>query len=301
MSDINFILLIFSSLSLGAGVFFGLWAFLGLGYREDDEHVDYMDVRYRQLKEKSPVFRHCFVLVLELADFSRYSPRMEIIRRDLPMGERGNPWEPEEFLGLVRTQAILAALGFGIFTWVLIHPIASLMIAPFVYLFYEPLRIRLLSDAAEKRRRFIRQRLPLIIDLLSLSLGAGSTFSGSLATAVRENRNHPIGEEFGEVLRQIGLGVPERKSLEALAKRVSDEPVDEMVFAVNKAMELGVPLANTLAEIADQMRLKVQQWGEKAAAEAQVKILFPSVVIMVACMIVIVAPFVLPAIFGEAM
>ena len=301
MNETSFVLLFFSSLSLGAGVLLGLWTLLGLGYSEDDEHVDYTDARYRQIKGKNPVFRHFFVLILELTSFSQHSPKLELIRRDLPMGERENPWKAEEFLGLVRTEGILAALTVGMLLWFFVHPVASLFLAPFLCLFYEPARIRLLADAAEKRRRRIRQRLPLIIDLLSLSLSAGSTFSGSLKTAVRENRNHPAGEEFGEVLRQIGLGVPERKSLEALATRVADEPIDEMVFAVNKAMELGVPLANTLAEIADQMRLKVQQWGEKAAAEAQVKIIFPSVVIMVACMIVIVAPFILPAIFGDAM
>ena len=301
MNDIDYVLLIIASLSLATGVLLGLWVLTGLTYREEDGQGDYTEVRYRLLKDVNPTFRYFFLLILEFASFSGNSPRLELIRRDLPMGEKGYPWTPEEFLGMVRTQGILVAMGFGIFCWAFVHPVAGLLIAPFAYLFYEPVRIKLLSDAAEKRRMLIRQRLPLIIDLLSLSLGAGSTFMGSLKTAVQENRNHPAGEEFGEVLRQIGLGVPERKALESLATRVSDEPIDEMVFAVNKAMDLGVPLANTLAEIADQMRLKVQQWGEKASAEAQVKIIFPSVVIMVACMIVIVAPFILPAIFGEGL
>jgi len=299
MNDIDYLLLIAASISLGTGILFGFWTLTGLAYREEDEQGDYTDVRYRLLKDKNRTFQYFFLLILEFVSFSGNTPKLELVRRNLPMGEKGIPWTPEEYLGMIRTQGMLVAIGFGIFGWAFVHPVAGLLISPFAYFFYEPIRIRMLADVAEKRRMQIRKRLPLIIDLLSLSLSAGSTFMGSLKTAVRENQNHPAGEEFGEVLRQIGLGVPERKALESLATRVSDEPIDEMVFAVNKAMDLGVPLANTLAEIADQMRLKVQQWGEKAAAEAQVKIIFPSVIIMVACMIVIVAPFILPAIFGE--
>jgi hypothetical protein len=44
------------------------------------------------------------------------------------------------------------------------------------------------------------------------------------------------------------------------------------------------------------MRLKRSQWAEKAAAHAQVKIVFPGVLVMVACLLVVMAPIMLPAI-----
>jgi hypothetical protein len=46
------------------------------------------------------------------------------------------------------------------------------------------------------------------------------------------------------------------------------------------------------------MRIKRSQWGEKAAAEAEVQIVFPGMLIMIACLIVIIAPILLPAVFN---
>jgi hypothetical protein len=46
------------------------------------------------------------------------------------------------------------------------------------------------------------------------------------------------------------------------------------------------------------MRLKRSQRGEKAAAEAEVSIIFPGMVLMIGCLLIVVAPFVLPAILA---
>ncbi len=46
------------------------------------------------------------------------------------------------------------------------------------------------------------------------------------------------------------------------------------------------------------MRIKRSQRGEKAAAEAQVKIVFPGMVTMIAGLLVVIAPIVLPAILA---
>ena len=67
-----------------------------------------------------------------------------------------------------------------------------------------------------------------------------------------------------------------------------------MVFAINKGEELGTPLSAILRDQAEQMRLKRSQRGEKAAAEAQVNIVFPGMVVMIACLLVVIAPIVLP-------
>ena len=299
MSELNILLLGISSICLGIGVLLGSWTLLGLSSsRNDGDTLDYTDQRYQTLKEKCPNFQRLFRLVMELVPLSSTSPKLLIIQRDLPMGEKGLPWLPEEYLALIRAEGIVLSLLLGGILWAIVHPFVAVLGIPFVYFIYENSRVSSLTNAAEKRRIKIRQRLPLVVDLMAISMGAGSTFTGSMRIAVRENKGHPVGEEFGEALRQINLGSEDRKALETMAQRIALEPIDEMIFAVNKANELGVPLSNTLKEIASQMRLKVQQWGEKAAAEAQVRIVFPSVIIMVACMIVIVAPFVLPALFG---
>ena len=77
---------------------------------------------------------------------------------------------------------------------------------------------------------------------------------------------------------------------------MEDSDIAEFVFAIIKGEELGTPLSTILREQANQMRLKRSQWGEKAAAEAEVQIVFPGMITMVACLLVIIAPILLPAV-----
>jgi len=100
------------------------------------------------------------------------------------------------------------------------------------------------------------------------------------------------------VLRQISLGRPRNETLQALDERLQDDDVSEMVFAINKGEELGTPLSAILREQAEQMRLKRSQRGEKAAAEAQVNIVFPGMVVMIACLLVVIAPILLPPVLA---
>jgi tight adherence protein C len=127
---------------------------------------------------------------------------------------------------------------------------------------------------------------------------AGGGFQECLQTAVSENGDHPLTDELAEVLRQISLGRPRHEALQAMQDRLQDDDVKEMVFAINKGEELGTPLSAILRDQAEQMRLKRSQRGEKAAAEAEVKIIFPGMVLMIACLIVVIAPIVLTAIFA---
>ena len=85
------------------------------------------------------------------------------------------------------------------------------------------------------------------------------------------------------------------EALLAFQERMNDPNVDELVFAINKGEELGTPLSRILRDQAAQMQVKRAQWGEMAAADAEVKIIFPGILTMVACLLVIVATFVLPA------
>ena len=76
-----------------------------------------------------------------------------------------------------------------------------------------------------------------------------------------------------------------------------DDDVAELVFSINKGEEFGTPLAQTFRIQADQMRLKRTQWAEKAAGAAQVAIVLPGMIIMIACLLIIGAPFVLSALY----
>ena len=68
----------------------------------------------------------------------------------------------------------------------------------------------------------IRNRLPFAVDLIALTMEAGGGFQECLATAVAENgKDHPLTEEFAEVLRQISLGRPRNEALQSLDDRLA--------------------------------------------------------------------------------
>jgi tight adherence protein C len=167
-----------------------------------------------------------------------------------------------------------------------------------VAVLYAILTPKAVRDRAKKRLGRIRIRLPFAVDLISLTMEAGGGFQECLQTAVVENGEHPLTDELAEVLRQISLGRPRNEALRALQDRLQDEDINEMVFAINKGEELGTPLSAILRDQAEQMRLKRSQRGEKAAAEAEVNIVFPGMVLMIACLLIVIAPIVLPAILA---
>jgi tight adherence protein C len=69
--------------------------------------------------------------------------------------------------------------------------------------------------------------------------------------------------------------------------------------AIIEGEALGTPLADTMRTQAEQIRLKRSQWAEKAAEESKVALVFPAMIIMVACLAIVVAPFILGALYTK--
>ena len=300
---INNSLLVWGSLLLGLSFAFALQTILQMpvhGEKKPDGQYDYDQSRRRHLRNHDTLFRLMERFILEILSYNRNTPKCEIVRRSLPHAKKKLPWTPEEYLSTQQVTGFFVAVVIGTAFWNTIHPLAGVVAGFFTgYLFVE-LMIKSLADEADSRRKKIIVQLPFVVDLMALTRGAGATFQESIEVIAQECSGTPIGEEFADLVRQISLGRSQRQVFEDLANRMNDSDFDEMTFALNKADELGTPITETLSELADQMRLKKQQRGEKASGEAQVKIMFPGVIIMVACLIVIVVPFLLQALYTRA-
>jgi tight adherence protein C len=254
--------------------------------------------RRGELRAGNLIYHWFEPVVDELATFigRRQGKSLEPLRISLAAGREKLPWKPEEFLATKWLEGIL--LGTIIFTMLRFGgwPKMAFVLGIGVALIYGFLTPRSVRDRAKRRLSRIRIRLPFAVDLIALTMEAGGGFQECLRTAVEENGDHPLTDELAEVLRQISLGRPRHEALEALQERLHDADIDELVFAINKGEELGTPLSSILREQAEQMRLKRSQRGEKAAAEAEVSIVFPGMVLMIACLLVILAPILLPPI-----
>jgi tight adherence protein C len=256
--------------------------------------------RRDELRAGSKIYRWFEPVIEEIATFigRRERDSMTTLQRALVAGREKLPWRPQEFVAAKWIEAVMAGVVVFALFWLIGWTKTGIGAAMGVTILYGLMTPKSVKDRAKKRLARIRIRLPFAVDLIALTMEAGGGFQECLQTAVSENGDHPLTEELAEVLRQISLGRPRHEALRAMQDRLHDEDVNEMVFAINKGEELGTPLSAILREQAEQMRLKRSQRGEKAAAEAQVSIVFPGMVLMIACLLVVIAPIMLPPILA---
>lgn len=290
--------LLIASLAVAAAVASATWTLLQIlfGPRGHVADLDTFETeRLSQLRRSQPTFRWFEPLIRELAcRFDPAAEKMRQLQRHLELAQETAPWTPSEFLATKYVEAVLCAAAI----YLLIAPTGfqflAILLAVCMLFGYAPLvQSSVIARSAEYRKR-MRLRLPFAIDQIALMLQAGAEFDASVETVVRDNTDHPLTIELSEVLRQIRLGRPRAQALGSFADKLQDNDVSELVFAINKGEELGTPISAILREQADQMRLKRSQWAEQAANEAEVKMVFPGMVVMVACLLVIIAPILLP-------
>mgnify|MGYP001601899294 CR=1 FL=1 len=252
--------------------------------------------RLQKLRNGSSVFRWFEPLVRELEGF--YDPLAERNRqliRHLKLSGEKIPWKPTEFLSVKNIEAVLS----GAAVFLLVAPTGFYLFAAclgfLLLVSYTWMAEQSVIKQSQRRSKTIRLRLPFVIDQIALMMQAGAEFESTLETVVADNVDHPLTVELQEVLRQISLGRPRAQALTEFRNRMDDKDVSELVFAINKGEELGTPLSSILREQADQIRLKRSQWAEQAASEAEVQMVFPGMIVMIACLLVIIAPIVLPA------
>ncbi len=290
------VMVFLSSAALGLAVSILLWTFLAILTTQRAPSSNSFERQRRELlRTQSSTYRWFEPLVLEIARFCGYlqSQTIPTLKHNLELCPDYPRWTPTEFLAVKLVESTLLAGATLVIMGSLVGSVPGIVFAFLVAWGYYHTSVTQVSSLAEKRMRSIKNRLPFAIDMMALMMGVGATFQESLSTVVRENREHAIGEEFGVVSNETALGRTRREALLALEHRMDDDDVREFVFSVVKGEELGTPLSKIFANQADQLRLKRSQWVEKASAEAQVKIVYPGLLIMIACLIVVLAPFLL--------
>ena len=209
------------------------------------------------------------------------------------------PWTAEEFLAARAVQSVGVGVAALIVFSQMFSPQFAAVLSVAAAVGFVKYGAQSLVSTATLRMAGFKRRLPFAVDLMALMMQAGAGFRDSVRTVVNESRDHPVGEEFGTVLSGLARGQSMRVSLEEFQERVGDKDVDEMVFAIIKAEELGSPLSKIFLTLADHIRLKRSQWAEVAAGKAQTMITFPGLVIMLACLLIVAAPFVIDAIHNS--
>jgi tight adherence protein C len=139
-----------------------------------------------------------------------------------------------------------------------------------------------------ERRDVIDRTLPDFLDVLAVVVSAGLSFRQALER-VSARYEGPWADEIRITLRQMDMGVSRRQAFDQLRRRNDSEPVNQFVAALQQGEELGAPIADTLMQIARDMRRTDAQNARRRAARAIPKATLATLVFMVpATMIVIV-------------
>ncbi len=268
------------------------------GERVDPDRFDV--VRLADLRAASLTVRLLEPLVRLLSEFCRrmFSEELPSVQRDLHVSGSARAWKPEEWLAATIINAVLFSLPGGLWCVREFGIPGFVMGGALVAVVGVMLRRRLHSQAVRRMWR-IKTRLPYFLDLVNLLMEAGATFMNALREAVREFSEQPVGQEFGRMLTELSLGRARSAALESMRDRLQDDEITSLVGAIIQGEEHGSPLAHVLRGQADFLRIKRTQRAETMAGEAGVQMLFPAMLVMMATVIVILAPFAMEFVSGS--
>ncbi|OON81496.1 type II secretion system F family protein [Streptomyces tsukubensis] len=209
--------------------------------------------------------------------------RVDAKRRRIDMA--GNPGG----LTLDRYAARRAVYGvFGVVVGLIFLTNGSPLFAVLTFAFGLTAADALIWQAIRERREVIDRTLPDFLDVLAVVVSAGLGFRQAL-DRVAERYEGPWAHELRVTLRQMDMGVSRRQAFDELRRRNSSEQVAQFVSALQQGEELGSPIADTLIQIATDMRRTDAQNSRRRAAKTIPKATMVTLVFMLPATMILIA------------
>ncbi|MFF1694115.1 DUF5936 domain-containing protein [Streptomyces sp. NPDC058257] len=146
----------------------------------------------------------------------------------------------------------------------------------------------LIWQAIRERREVIDRTLPDFLDVLAVVVSAGLGFRQAL-DRVAERYEGPWADELRITLRQMDMGVSRRQAFDELRRRNASEQVSQFVSALQQGEELGSPIADTLIQLATDMRRTDAQNSRRRAAKTIPKATMVTLVFMLPATMILIA------------
>jgi tight adherence protein C len=223
-------------------------------------------------------------------------------RIQLLLVNAGSPWgfTADEFIGFGVANAIGAWVAFVLLLFMAgqgFKPFIPLVPAAAAY----GMTYMTLKNKAQARRVKMDRQMPFVLDIISLTMGAGSTFLQAVETITTVSDKGAMEEELEILLLEIKAGTPLKDAIKNMTKRSDSEELAMMVAAVSQAEQLGTPLVDIFRGQAETNRFRRTKAAEKAAAKIPNKMAVPTVFLMLAVLLLLFGPIIIKATSGGGM
>ncbi|MEM9347084.1 MAG: type II secretion system F family protein [Planctomycetota bacterium] len=241
---------------------------------------------------ENPAIAPVLSLFVQLAKRVNLGGLRTRIRQNLQAS--GNP------SGYTADQVLALAMASGVAVGLLSSLIALLISGGMLLLFLPTMSavgfmipLLALSSNATRRTRLIGKQLPYTLDLIALVMASGSSFTEAVETLIRDDPEDQLNQELAFALSEMEYGTTRALALQNLGERIPLDSLRSVVGAVNQAEKLGTPLSAILKVQAEMLRMHRSVRAEKLSASASLKILVPSMLILLAVVLVIGAPMII--------
>jgi tight adherence protein C len=139
---------------------------------------------------------------------------------------------------------------------------------------------------ARKRLAEIDRRLPDLIDLLTVMVEAGLSFSSALRLGAPEFEP-PLSDELRLTLQEqtMGLGIDE--ALSNMAERADTPAMRSFVRAMAQGERMGISTGQIMRSLSIEMRARRKALAEEKAQKAPILMLFPLVFLVFPAMFIV--------------
>lgn len=175
-----------------------------------------------------------------------------------------NPLKMSGMLLIVVTGLLVLALGLGPDAW--------------------------LNRKVDERHLALQEKLPDVLDLLTISVEAGLGFEQALDRTIAAVPG-ALSDEFARMLGEVRAGASRADAMRAMEQRTNVPEVRSFVLAILQADTFGVSIGRVLRAQSDEMRIKRRQLAQEKAQKAPVKMLIPMVFcVFPALFVVVIGP-----------
>lgn len=264
-----------------------------------EETLDSFDVFERKITRKEKMLTK----MLKYADdFTDLGQRINFFSENADVKklliQAGYPYQltVERFQGLKMFLLIVGTIIGGI-SLILGLPYSQFMVILLPIFGYMGV-VMWLRSKAKKRQEEISYQLPDFLDTMSVTLQAGVAMDQAIRDIIPYFEG-PVKEEFGRFIQEVGVGVARSEAYRTLLIRNDSKEFQILIKSLIQGERLGVPIADTFKQQAEEMRKLKKEMIKEKAAKASPKITLVTTFLILPSALVLIGGLMMINMFNE--